>query len=210
MYNFILFGLLFFAPATTIAFEPERLRTDDRDRIAQKNPTSEPAFPKEGVQIVTPPAKQFEPGAVLSIFADQNSGSRKLRDPSLDSPKQVFAVPSFTTVQIGLTDYQEVRGYILVDKTATYNFSVAKSPTGYSSGAHTVLRINNIIIGEEYVNKTSPLQGQIRLKPGWHRISVVTKGRDSAGMYATWAPAAQQLTLLDEIYREVPQNRQPR
>jgi hypothetical protein len=154
------------APNSSLSNEPnsnsETSSTSSDDESTENaNPQIQPALALPN-QVAMNVPRRLRRGAVLSIY--ENVDNNIQPDPINYSPSVRKNVAGLTLINLNQSQFQEVSGYFLVEKTGDYSF-VISFPDTYVSLNSLRLRID----GQPLDNLKG---GNISLERGWHKIDL--------------------------------------
>jgi hypothetical protein len=113
------------------------------------------------VTLVAP--RKLTKGAVLRIFENVDNSNRP--DPINYSPTSTKNVAGLSLVSVNQSQFQEVSGYLLAERTANYAFVITFPDNANLDANYLRLRID----GQPLANVKG---GTVNLEKGWHQVSL--------------------------------------
>jgi hypothetical protein len=159
------------------------------------NPSALPALALPN-QVVLNTPKKLERGAVLSIFDNVDNNSNP--DPINYSPTSKKKVSGLSLIFLE-EGFQEVSGYFLVEKTATYAFVLSFPDKNYP------LRLNNLRLRIDGQPLSNVKGDSLTLEKGWHRVDLFLyepNNSTASHIQVKWGLEGSNLKPL-QVWREV-------
>ncbi|NMG11116.1 hypothetical protein [Brasilonema sp. UFV-L1] len=114
-------------------------------------------------QVALSVPKKLTPGAILSIYENLDNNSRP--DPINYSPTTTKEVAGLSLTSVRQSEFQEVSGYFLAQKSGNYAFVISFPDNLYIDSNNLRLRIDGQPLG-------NVKGGSVNLEKGWHKVDL--------------------------------------
>lgn len=153
-------------PSPILVPDSENSSLDDANSLATDGADSSPmpalALPDE-VALKVP--EKLEKGALLKVYV--NNDDNENPDPIQYSPSKVLKTTGLSLINTSdRSEFQEVSGYFLVEKSGNYNLTIDYPQNYYWA------RLSNFRTKVDGIPLQTPKGGRVALDEGWHHVSL--------------------------------------
>jgi hypothetical protein len=148
--------------------------------------------------VVVKVPNQVEKGGILKLFT--NNDGNDYPDPIQYSPEKILKTTGLSLIGISERGkFQEVSGYLLVEETGNYNFTI-DYPESWQYWAREKSNFRMKIDGQTLPTSKG---GRVSLEKGWHTVSLFLNASVDGNLFrVSWGREGETLKPI-VIWREV-------